>query len=64
MKKAVYILSAFTFIYLDLALLFKILHWPGGNILLLLTCLIIIPVTVILATICLCKEDNKSRNQE
>lgn len=61
MKKAIYILGAYTIIHMTLALLFKILHWPGGNILLMVTCLILIPLTVILAAIYLCKEDNKQQ---
>jgi hypothetical protein len=61
MKKAIYILGAYTIIQMSFALLFKILHWSGGNVMLLVSCGILIPLTVILATIYLCREDSKEK---
>ncbi|MBR4136360.1 MAG: hypothetical protein IKU03_08135 [Bacteroidales bacterium] len=45
MIKTIYKLGATAISLLSLSLLFKIMHWPGGNILLMLTCGGLIPIT-------------------
>ena len=37
MKKSIFKLGALSISLLSLALLFKMMHWPGGNIMLILT---------------------------
>ena len=44
MNKTIYKLGATTISLLSLSLLFKIMHWPGGNIMLILTCGGLIPL--------------------
>lgn len=60
MKDYVLSFGVVSLILLDLSLLFKILHWPGGNLLILFTLGLFIPVTIILAAIYL----NKNKDCE
>ena len=59
MKKSILKLGALTITLLSLALLFKILHWPGGNIMLILTLAGLVPLTVFLTAGYLGKEEDE-----
>ena len=63
MKRSIYVLGATTISLLSWALLFKILHWPGGNILLLLTLGGLIPITSFLIARFFRKEDEKEERE-
>lgn len=56
MKRSLYRLGAITISLLSWAVLFKVLHWPGGNILLLVTLGGFIPVTSFLVAMFFGKE--------
>ena len=60
MKKSVFKLGALTITLLSLALLFKILHWPGGNIMLILTLGGLVPCTAFLTSWYLGKEEEEN----
>lgn len=62
MKKSILKLGALSITLLSLALLFKIMHWPGGNIMLILTLGGLVPVTAYLTAWYLGKEEEE--NQE
>ena len=51
MKKTVIVFGAIALFTLSWASLFKTLHWPGGNILLLLSLGLLVPATSVLAAI-------------
>ncbi len=55
MKDFVLAFGVVSLILLDLSLLFKILHWPGGNLLIFFTLGLFIPVTIISAAVYLKK---------
>lgn len=55
MKDFVLAFGVVSLILLDLSLLFKILHWPGGNLLIFFTLGLFIPVTIIMTAIYLNK---------
>ena len=55
MKRFLCILGAITFVLLDLGILFKLAHWPGGAVILLVTLVILIPVFIICMAIHLAK---------
>ncbi len=55
MKKSVLVFGVISLILLDLSLLFKILHWPGGNLLVLFTLGLFMPITIVLIAIYLNK---------
>ncbi len=61
MKKSIFKLGALTITLLSLALLFKILHWPGGNIMLILTLGGLVPVTSFLTARYLGKEEDEKQ---
>ena len=61
MKKSIFRLGATTITMLSFALLFKIQHWPGGGILLLLTLAVLVPVTAFLTASYLAKEEDEER---
>lgn len=61
MKRSIYTLGAMTISLLSWAALFKILHWPGGNILLLLTLGVFIPVTSFLIAWFFRKEEDEEK---
>ena len=60
MKKSIFKLGALTITLLSLALLFKILHWPGGNIMLILTLGGLVPLTAFLTAWYLGKEEEEN----
>lgn len=60
MKKSILKLGALTITLLSLALLFKILHWPGGNIMLILTLGGLVPLTASLTASYLGKEEDEN----
>ena len=49
--------------YLDLAFIFKTLHWPGGNIIFLVSSFMLIPLTVITA-VYLCLQDGRKNKRD
>ena len=57
MKKAICILGAIAFIMMDLGLLFKIMHYPGGSVLLLFAMGLALPAFIILTSIYLSKKE-------
>ena len=57
MKRFLCILGAITFVLLDLGILFKLAHWPGGAVILLVTMGILIPVFIICMAIHLAKKE-------
>lgn len=57
MKKSIFSLGATTITMLSLALLFKIQHWPGGGILLILTLAVLVPITAFMIANYLGKEE-------
>ena len=61
MKKTIFQLGALSISLLSLAMLFKILHWPGGNIMLILTLGGLVPLTSFLTAWYLNKEEEKKR---
>ena len=60
MKKSIFKLGALSISLLSLALLFKMMHWPGGNIMLILTLGGLVPVTSFLAAQYLGKEEDEN----
>lgn len=60
MKKSIFKLGALTITLLSLALLFKILHWPGGNMMLILTLGGLVPLTAFLTAWYLGKEEDEN----
>lgn len=60
MKKSILKLGALSITLLSLALLFKIMHWPGGNIMLILTLGGLVPVTAYLTAWYLGKEEDEN----
>ena len=61
MKKSIFRLGASTITMLSLALLFKIQHWAGGGILLILTLAGLVPITAFLTANYLGKEEDEER---
>lgn len=61
MKKSIFRLGATTITMLSLALLFKIQHWPGGGILLILTLAGLVPITAFLTANYLGKEEDEEQ---
>ena len=59
MKKRIFKLGATSISLLSLSLLFKILHWPGGNIMLLVTLGGLVPLTAFLTAWYLGKEEDE-----
>ena len=57
MKKSIFRMGAITITMLSLALLFKIQHWPGGGILLILTLAGLVPITAFMVANYLGKEE-------
>lgn len=53
-------MGALTITLLSLALLFKILHWPGGNMMLILTLGGLVPLTAFLTAWYLGKEEDEN----
>lgn len=60
MKKTIFKLGALSISLLSFALLFKIMHWPGGNIMLILTLGGLVPVTAYLTAWYLGKEEDEN----
>lgn len=60
MKKSILKLGALSITLLSFALLFKILHWPGGNIMLILTLGGLVPLTAFLTAWYLGKEEDEN----
>ena len=60
MKKSILKLGALSITLLSLALLFKMMHWPGGNIMLILTLGGLVPVTAYLTAWYLGKEEDEN----
>lgn len=60
MKKSILKLGALSITLLSLALLFKIMHWPGGNIMLILTLGGLVPLTAYLTAWYLGKEEDEN----
>ena len=60
MKKTIFKLGALAISLLSLAILFKILHWPGGNIMLILTLGGLVPLTAFLTAWYLGKEEDEN----
>lgn len=57
MKKSICILGAIAFITMDLGLLFKIMHYPGGAVLLLFAMGLALPAFIILTAMYLSKKE-------
>ena len=60
MKKTIFKLGALSISLLSLALLFKMMHWPGGNIMLILTLGGLVPLTSFLTAWYLGKEEDEN----
>jgi len=60
MKKSILKLGSYSITLLSLALLFKIMHWPGGNIMLILTLGGLVPITAYLTAWYLGKEEDEN----
>lgn len=60
MKKSILKLGALSITLLSLALLFKMMHWPGGNIMLILTLGGLVPLTAYLTAWYLGKEEDEN----
>ena len=60
MKNSIFKLGALSITLLSLALLFKILHWPGGNIMLILTLGGLVPLTAFLTAWYFGKEEDEN----
>ena len=60
MKKSILKLGALSISLLSLALLFKIMHWPGGNMMLILTLGGVVPLTAFLTASYLGKEEEEN----
>ncbi|MCQ2280341.1 MAG: hypothetical protein MJZ49_06020 [Bacteroidales bacterium] len=56
MKNFICIFGAITFVMMDLGLLFKIMHWPGGAVLLLLTMGLLLPAFIICTAVYVAKQ--------
>ena len=56
MNRFLCIWGAITFVLLDLGILFKLAHWPGSVVILLVTLGILIPVFIICMAIHLAKK--------
>jgi hypothetical protein len=63
MKKSILKLGALSITLLSLALLFKIMHWPGGNIMLILTLGGLVPLTAYLTAWYLGKEEDENEER-
>ena len=63
MKKSILKLGALSISLLSFALLFKIMHWPGGNIMLILTLGGLVPVTAYLTAWYLGKEEDENEER-
>lgn len=63
MKKSILKLGALSIALLSFALLFKIMHWPGGNIMLILTLGGLVPVTAFLTAWYLGKEEDENEER-
>lgn len=59
MKKSILKLGALSISLLSFALLFKIMHWPGGNTMLILTLGGLVPFTAFLTASYLGKEEDE-----
>ena len=57
MKKFICIFGAYTFIIMDLGLLFKIMHYPGAGVLLLLSMGLCLPVLIVCTAIYIAKKE-------
>lgn len=64
MKRSIYRLGAITTSLLSLTVLFKVLHWPGGNILLLITCGGLIPLMSFLVAGHLNRQENEDNKND
>lgn len=56
MKNFICIFGAITFVMMDLGLLFKIMHWPGGAAILLLAMGALMPVFIICTAVYVAKQ--------
>lgn len=56
MKKTICILGAITFIFMNWGFLFKIMHYPGSGILILLSMGLLLPIFTILTAIYIMKQ--------
>ena len=63
MKKSILKLGALSITLLSLSLLFKIMHWPGGNIMLILTLGGLVPLTAYLTAWYLGKEEDENEER-
>ena len=63
MKKSILKLGALSISLLSFALLFKIMHWPGGNIMLILTLGGLVPLTAYLTAWYLGKEEDENEER-
>ena len=61
MRKSIYRLGAASVCMLSWALLFKIQHWAGSGILLLVTLGVLFPLTAIMAAAYFCKQENEEK---
>ena len=60
MKKSILKLGALSITLLSLALLFKLMHWPGGNMMVILTLGGLVPLTAFLTAWYLGKEEDEN----
>lgn len=61
MRKSIYKIGAISVTMLSLSLLFKILHWPGANIMLLITLGCLIPLTAFMTASYLSKQEDEEK---
>jgi len=61
MRKSIYKIGAISVTMLSLSLLFKILHWPGANIMLLITLGCLIPLTAFMTASYFSKQEDEEK---
>ena len=63
MIKSIYKLGATAISTLSLALLFKIMHWPGGNILLIVTLAGLVPLAAFMTAIHFSRQEDEEKER-
>ncbi|MBR6131597.1 MAG: hypothetical protein IKQ20_07030 [Bacteroidales bacterium] len=63
MIKSIYKLGATTISLLSLALLFKIMHWAGGNIMLIVTLAGLVPLTAFMTAVHFSRQEEEEKDR-
>ena len=63
MIKSIYKLGATTISLLSLALLFKIMHWAGGNIMLIVTLAGLVPLTAFMTAVHFSRQEDEEKER-